>query len=437
MSDIQHITEAHRVTNSSRQVSKLIKTHYGMVEQIRDQGGKVAWCMRGVPEEILFNLNILPAYPENYGSLCAFKGIATPLIEKAEADGFSKDICAYLRVAAGYCHEILRSNSTLSNVPNNGMPKPDMFIAPSRVCDPRVKLFESFTRYFDVPVFIYDMQIPPIDDPNCGNLEEHRHYIEHNYEELWALVRFLENQTKRQLNEQTLRESVEVSLVTWKLYHEIHRMRQNIPCPMPSEDAFHVMWPFLWMPGRNETVQFYKDLQQELQERIDSNVTAAQKEEHRVIWIGLPPYYDMSIFNYLESLGIVSVIETVYYPVRPVEVDTSDPIRAIVERWYWADMGESDGSGMRCGVVGSNLVKQFINQYNVSGAIVHNVRSCRATSVGSIEMARTLRKEFDLPILYLEGDMADIRGYSAPDTEMKLNTFAEVLKSRPKKEYGL
>ena len=57
--------------------------------------------------------------------------------------------------------------------------------------DPRVKFFEAMRRYLDIPAFIYDMQQPRIDDPDCLDEAKAKRYVEYNTEQARSLVAFL------------------------------------------------------------------------------------------------------------------------------------------------------------------------------------------------------------------------------------------------------
>ncbi|MBW2349213.1 MAG: 2-hydroxyglutaryl-CoA dehydratase, partial [Deltaproteobacteria bacterium] len=61
----------------------------------------IAWITSGAPVEFLFAMDIIPIYPENYAAMCAANHQSVELMEAAEAQGFSQDICAYARTDFG------------------------------------------------------------------------------------------------------------------------------------------------------------------------------------------------------------------------------------------------------------------------------------------------------------------------------------------------
>ena len=129
------------VTRAVREVERLVEEGYAP--------GKdrfVAWVMGGVPAEILQCFDIHAVFPEQYGTLCAMKGATHPFIDYAETDGFSSRVCGYLRVALGYART-LAGRAPAAEAAYGGMPRPDMLLGISRLCDPRSKVFEAMRRY--------------------------------------------------------------------------------------------------------------------------------------------------------------------------------------------------------------------------------------------------------------------------------------------------
>jgi len=276
-------------TEGAKEVGKLIRNYYARAREVQQKGWKTAWCMHGVPDELLLAMGVFPSYPENYATVCASKQVATNLIELAEGDGFSRDLCAYIRICFGYAKEMQKAGGIPPDSPFGGMPLPDMLISISRVCDPRVKIFEAMRRYLPVPTYIYDAIRPPIDDPKCIDPDLARPYLDYNVEQLKGLVAFLEEQTGNRLDEDRLRELVSNALETHRLFYEVLQTRKSVPCPMASTDYFAIIFPFMWMAGEREAVDFYRNLLEEVRGRAKSKVGVIPEEKYRLLWVGLPP----------------------------------------------------------------------------------------------------------------------------------------------------
>jgi benzoyl-CoA reductase subunit B len=424
-------------THAGAEANRLIAEQYEKGWAHVKAGKPVAWLMYGPHREILRCFDILPIYPESYASNCAIRQQTSPYIEYAEEDGFSEYICGYLRHAMGYALSLARGDS-VAQAPFGGMPRPSMLLSSSRLCDPRSKVFETMRRYLNVPAFIYDHQIPPTEDPRSADRRASQHYIEHNLEGLKALVRFLEEQTGKKLDQDLLKEMVKNSIESWHLMDECFTLRQHRPCPLPLEDLLVVWRPFRDMIGDKETVNFYRNLRDELKARIAQGISVIKEENFRLLWLGLPMWFDMDLLNYAEDKGAVVVMDSMYHPSKPVPIDRSDPLRALAEKEYWGwDMyGNSDGSQPRCGLTSGSHVLDIVRDYQLDGVIVHSVISCRGCTIGNRHIAKLLREQMGITVMEVESHMTNLSAYSPTDTREKLDAFIHMLKARKKHKHG-
>ena len=435
LKDWQEITEADigyvTHTRAAKKATAIINRKYEESKAMQEAGSPVAWLYYGPPHEILRCFGVLDVYPENFGAVTAMKEKTSPFMEYAEELGLSTNTCSYLRIEMGFSRALARGEST-EHAPYGGMARPTMFITSSRMCDPRIKVFDATRRYLNVPVFMYDYMGPPCEDPRITDSKACEHYIDHFVEGLKAMIRFLEEQTGKKLDWDEFTEVVHNSIEMWNLFLEINELRKHVPTPMPSEDLFVVNRPFMDLTGETEGVEFFREVKQELEERIAAGISVIPEEKYRILWLGLPTWLDMKIYNYLESKGAVSVMETIFHPYKPFEVDLSDPLRALATKWFWGwDHGGSDGSQVRCGAItGGNHILELIRDYKADGVIAHAVMSCRAVSIGHRHVTKFLREEAGVPVLYLESDMSDPRSYSKTEAREKVDAFIQILEGR-------
>ena len=87
------------------------------------------------------------------------------LCEKAEAMGYSSDLCSYARSDI--------SCATVNGGPIGGLPRPDMLVCCNNICGTVLKWYEVQARFFKVPLFI-------LDTPFCHTefTEEARRYVQ-------------------------------------------------------------------------------------------------------------------------------------------------------------------------------------------------------------------------------------------------------------------
>lgn len=223
--------KAVRSTETARSVREMLINWYARSLAASKEGRPVAWCMVGAPPEILKVFDLDTSWPENYGTACASRQMAVHFMELAEGEGYSQDLCSYERNAIGYCREFLDMGGIPPDAPQGGMPWPAMLITNSMVCDPRTKGFQAFNaHYLHVPMYTVDVQMPHY-GTDMHDLRIREHYRRYNVEQLWGLVRFLEEQTGKKLDEAALSAAVANSLAAQRLMWEVHELRKAVPTP--------------------------------------------------------------------------------------------------------------------------------------------------------------------------------------------------------------
>lgn len=426
-------------TEAAKSVKGLIKEWYGRAHLAKSRGRKVAWAMVGVPTELLAVFDIDATWPENYGTACAARQMATHFMSVAEQEGYPIDICSYARNGLGYACRCRELGAIPPEAPHAGLAVPDMLLGANFLCDVRLKWFQTLaTRFLDVPTHIFEIDAPPY-GINMNDQGIREHYISLYLRSLKDLVSFLEQETGKKLDEAKVSQALMNTQKIFQLLGKINNLRRAVPSPMPSEDEFACMILKEFMFGEKIAVDFYKRLYEEVKNRVSNGIGVIADEKYRLLWIGLPPWFNMGLFNYLESSGAVSVMETTYYIGDPVEIDCSKPLEALAER-TWLKAVEIHRLGAEVvpenavvqgglGSVPLGLVSRFIEEYKINGVILHTTASCRAISFGQRHVSYELTK-LGVPCLLLESDMADPRAWSDIHIKAQVDAFIKVLSDR-------
>ncbi len=417
---MSELRAAEKSLETTRRAKELLPTFYG--RQARRRAGEpLAWCMAGISSELLYAFDLSWEWPENFGTVCAAKQVATQFCEQAEADGFSQDLCSYLRNNMGYASRFVELGAMPPEAPRGGMGTPTMLLGSGGLCDPRIKWFQALSsRYLPLPVFHIDPMSPPHDvDPRDPRVEAH--YKELLRETLREQIEFLDRHTGRRLDSARLGEAMANAQEAIALLWEVQGLRRAVPCPMGSEDFFTgAVVPLLYMLGEREGVEYFRRLRDELRDRVARGAGVIPGERFRLLWMGIPPWYNLGFFNAVGELGAVFPIETVYYVGAPVEIDLRDPLEALVDRTWkravWIHDWGAEVIPENCtpsgfSAPGIRLLRQWVKDYRLDGAVMHRTRSCRAVSWGQIHVKNQLAEE-GIPSLIFESDMADPRSWS-------------------------
>ena len=427
----QETTSGVKATETAKSVSALRRAYYTRVHQAHEAGEFVAWTMWGVSEEILYAMDVLPVLAENYWPVCAAKQIGPHFCEIAESDGFSMDICSYLRTGLGLAKKMHELGEAPPEAPYGGMGKPDMLIGNAQFCDGRFKWLQQLARYLDAPFFGYDIQDWPydwdVDDP-----ELKKHFVDHYYEQLKRLVAFIEKVGGRKLDKYRLSEALQNWMKVQKLFHDAGQLRKHHPNPLPAQDSATIAFPNLLMKCWPETVDFYQGLYDELKYRVEHNLSSLPEEKYRLLWHLIMPWYYLGIYNWLEQeFGATTMNPTYEGGEIPDEdiIDYDFPLESIARKMYNKRWGVNALQARRMGDVTGNL--DFVEEYDIDGVLGMFVASCRATT----NLYDTWQRFTDglkqrglrVPTLGIEADMVDTRTYSDALVKERKRAFMETV----------
>lgn len=435
MPNQSEMKKAVRHLDTTRRMKELLPGFFGRSSE-EEENRQVAWCMVGVPPELLKAFDVEWEWPENFGTLCASRMVALNFIEEAESEGYSPEICSYVNNTLGFCKRCLETGGSPPELDQvRGMRKPSFLLGSGVTCEPRYKWFQAVaTRYFQVPVHSFDPLSPPWDaDLNDPRVE--KHYVEQLRRDLQGQVAFLEEQTGKKLEKDRLRNIMKLSQEALWYWYQVLQMRRAVPAPMGSTDYFIAIIPQMYMLGEKEAVDFYREMFHEVRKRVELGEGVVDEENYRLIFFGLPPWYNLGMFNYLESQGAVVVYESVYNVGEWRELELNDPLEALVQRTWkkayraWQRGAETMPETCELSAVGnftgSNLLEELAREFKLDGAICHQTRSCRALSFGHVHTRNRLA-ELGIPSLIFESDMADPRHWSDAQVKTRLHAFLEV-----------
>jgi benzoyl-CoA reductase/2-hydroxyglutaryl-CoA dehydratase subunit BcrC/BadD/HgdB len=244
---------------------KEIMTHYYIEAKTAEQNGKkVAWITSGGPVEPLIAMDVIPVYPENHGAMIGAAKMGAALCEKAEAMGYSRDICSYARADIG-C-------APIDGGPIGGLPKPDMLVCCNNICGTVLKWYEVQARYYDVPLFI-------LDTPFCHTefSDEARNYVR---TQIVEYLEFLEQICGKKINHDRMAEVGRLAIESQRLWQAVLDTTAHRPSPMSAFDAFFHLALIVTLRGTQVTVDYYKMLLAEMKARIEEGISAVPDERY-------------------------------------------------------------------------------------------------------------------------------------------------------------
>lgn len=387
-----------------------IKKFYEDAHRAKKEGKPVAWVASTFPVEMLLAFDVFPVWPENYASVCAARQVSVRLCEAAERMGFSRDLCSYARTVLGSIFE-------QKDLPEGGLPKPDFLVASTCACDTHFKWFQIAAQHFKCPVFLLDA---PYDISGAGSAEIEKAHVENYVAQLDNLTSFLEEQTGTKLDMHKLRETIALSDKTSELWMRIQNSRKTVPSPMGAREAFSAVFFMLCIPGTQRAVEFYEKLLSEVEERAKNRIGVVEEEKFRLIWDNLPLWFNLKLFEYMESLGAVIVAET-FSHVWMGRLDAAKPFESLARK-YIANFANAS---IRRRI---DLISKLVKDFSVHGVILPTNWGCRMMSIGETIVKQEIQEKLGVPSLILDVDSSDWRNYDEASVKNKIEVFLETLK---------
>lgn len=389
------------------QKMKEIMTHYYIESKTAGETGKkIAWITSGGPVEPLIAMDVIPVYPENHGAMIGASHLGVDLCEKAEAMGYSRDLCSYARADIA-C-------APVDGGPIGGLPRPDMLICCNNICGTVLKWYEVQARFYNVPLFI-------LDTPLCHTefSREARTYVKRQVEEY---LLFLAQVCGKKLDRDKMAEVGRLSIEGQRLWQAVLDTTVHKPAPMSAFDAFFHLALIVTLRGTQIVIDYYRMLLAEMNNRISEGISAVPFEKTRLLWDNLPVWYRTRwLSDKFAAHGACLVADTYTsaWCGSMKYIDPSDFINTMAEGYsrIYLNIGVDQMA---------EEVIAMIDKYDVHGLVMHSNRSCKPYSFGQYDISRIIQEKRGLPTLILEADMVDARSFSEAQVETRIDAFMEM-----------
>ncbi len=399
-----------RKIKSAKKMREIMTTYYLEAMTARENNKKIAWITSGGPVEPLIAMDIIPIYPENHAAMIGASKMGEDLCVKAEEMGYSSDLCSYARSDI--------SCAQVNGGPIGGLPRPDMLVCCNNICGTVLKWYEVQARYFNVPLFI-------LDTPVCHNgySPEIAAYVRRQIDEY---IVFLETVTGEKLDHDKMTEVGHLALQGQKLWQKILKTTTHKPSPMSAFDAFFFLALIVTLRGTKIAVNFYEELAQEMEERVQKGISIIPHERYRLLWDNLPVWYQLKWLSQKFSDHNACLVADTYTSAW------CSAIQYIDENKFLDSMAEAyTRIYLNIGVDEmADQVLDMIHLYDVDGFVMHSNRSCKPYSFGQLDIMEIVRKKTGIPVLMLEADMVDPRNFSLSQADTRIDAFMEIIKQK-------
>ena len=389
---------------------KEIMTEY-YVEAKTKKEKPIAWVTSGAPVEFLYAMDIVPVYPENHAAMCASAHQSVEMMEIAEAEGFSQDICAYARTDFGA--DISKGG------PIGGLPEPQMLICSTNICKTVIKWYEVIARKYGIPLFIVDT--PFLHDGISRDL------VDYTVMQFKDLEQFLADFTKRPFDRDRMDQVIQLAVEGSGKWKEILALARNIPSPINSLDTFIHMAPIVTLRGTQTCVDYYNLLHTEVAEHAAKKIGSIPDEKYRVLWDNLPVWFKMrrlsDFFDKQNCALVVATYTNSWGGLGGDEFQTDDDYEKLAVSYLFTYINR--GFKERIKYLG-----RVMEEMSLTGFIMHSNRSCKPYSLGMYHLQESVTRLTGKPGVVIEADQNDPRVYSDSQVETRLEAFIESMESR-------
>ncbi|MCX7634693.1 MAG: 2-hydroxyacyl-CoA dehydratase family protein [Syntrophales bacterium] len=395
---------------SVKKMKEIMTWYYIDAKTAADNNKKVAWITSGGPVEPLIAMDVIPVYPENHGAMIGAAKMGVDLCEKAEAMGYSSDLCSYARSDI--------SCATVNGGPIGGLPKPDMLVCCNNICGTVLKWYEIQARYFQCPLFI-------LDTPFChtGYTEEARRYVRRQIDEYIA---FLETNCGKKFDYDRMAEVGRLSVEGQRMWQAVLDTTVNSPAPMTAFDAFFHLALIVTLRGTQQAVDYYRELLAEMNERVAQGIGAIDQEDYRLLWDNLPIWYRTKWLSDKFAAHNACLVADTYTSAwcgSLKYMDENDFLNSMAEGYsrIYLNIGVDEMA---------ETVIAMIDKYRVDGLVMHSNRSCKPYSLGQYDILKIVEKKRGIPTLVIEADMCDERNFAEAQIETRIDAFIELLTAK-------
>jgi benzoyl-CoA reductase subunit B len=392
---------------------------------IRWTGG--AWAFDAIPAGL--GTDVCHITGEPYGASLAFdRELSLQCLEAAEAKGWARDLCSYMRNYWGSMY--------LEKYAFGGeYPSPD-FCFQDHICCSHGKWYQHVAEYKKIPYFCIYVSVGPYRD-----LDENRLMFVVN--QMHESIEWLEKTTGRKYQDELLIEAVKNETRSTSTWAEICCLNMAKPAPLDEKTMYSLYVHGTLSKHSKETADFYEELRDEVKYRVDNQIAAIPDERCRLMSDTQPPWGFLKVFRYLEQFGAISVGSLYTFGLIGIwetspdgswgprttpmqkgeEITNRNEALRVLADW---NLSKPEWQHFYDPNLKTEMMLQIVKQWQLDGVMLHLNRGCEGLSCGIMENRLGIA-EAGVPIMTFEGNMGDEREFDERRVIARIDSFMETL----------
>jgi len=345
-------------------------------------------------------------------------------ILEAEKNGHSEDVCTYVKADIG---RMARGNLAPNGKP---YPDPDILTLSYTGCYTFMKWFELLREEYKCPTVM--IHVPYQGDghwtPNM------RDYIVKQLKE--EVIPTYERVSGVKFDIDRLRELMRNSAKAEDDLVWILESAKNKPSPIDAYfGAVYYVGPiFSAFRGLAETVEYYKVLRGEIEERVRNKsgpITPEgemKTEKYRLVVEGPPNWTNFREFWKLFYDEGAVVVASTYAKVggsydMGFRHNADHPLESLAEYCLCCYTNYNLPSRI-------DMLTKYVNDYEADGMLTNSIKSCNSFSAGQLFMMREVEKRTGKPGAFIETDLVDPRYFSAANVKNRMESYFQMIEQK-------
>ena len=414
-----------------KKAKELREQYYMNYARAKEKGGirwsGSAWALDAIPAGLGEDVYSLTGEP--YAAAVSHdRKFAKECMDAAEAYGFARDLCSYMRIYWGGMH----LNKYLFG---GEFPKPD-FIFQTQICCSHSKWYQHVAKEEKIPEFYLDVGVGPYKDMTDARLD----YVAN---QLHDGIEFVQKASGREFSDELFIEAVKNEMRSTSRWADICALNKVKPAPLDEKTMYSLYVLCTLSKSSQWCADFMDELYEEVKDRVARGIAAVPNETVRMMSDTQPPWSFLKIFRYLETYGAVSIGSLYTFALEGIWEEKADGTwggrtlpwdkgieikdRETAVRLYadW-NLSKPQWQHFYDPTIKSDMMLRIIKEWQVDGVMLHLNRGCEGLSVGIMENRLAIAKS-GTPVMTFEGNMGDEREFDEVRTQARVDAFMEQL----------
>jgi benzoyl-CoA reductase subunit B len=419
-------TDGTLVGRGNADGARLFRAWYDQLTAAAEAGRPSAYVfVMGSLAELMGVFDLPIVFPEINSLQTAVRRVAHEYLNQAEDQGYSPDICGYVKadVAAQ-----LRGGE----LPMGRIPKPAIAVY-TNACNTYIKWAEIWERMYRIPTVTLDVPGTRADGaqtwPGDPDFENDRRYV---LAQLRELIPRLEEISGVAFDVDRLRDAMGHANTMGRCWRRVLALNASRPSVFNAlTDGTIYLGVANGFRGTATGAAYFTDLVEEMEYKSAHGIGTLTDERYRLLFVGVPCYPIFRRFGEMFSELGGTFVGSTYLNFASggaslgFTYDLDYPLESLAEGLLVGVRDAMDNMFFQTGILLGQL-----DALGADGIVYHPIKSCRTVSTGLADSRRALLAARDVPSLFIESDMMDRRVVSEAQLKNRIDAFFEGLASR-------